>query len=267
MKDIRANQVPTVQSPSEIYHEASKLRRHDNLFKTIYSVNNFPEIRRVIAKPCTSHPGFPAIALPTDFAGLDRSASQVLLERKSAREFSGASMPLADMAAILYFGSAVTRETVDEFGITWGFRCAPSGGALYPIDIYCVVNRVASLEGGLYGYDAGSHSLQLLKQHDYVESLVKATYVANAGMASFCVLMAANFARSKFKYGERAYRFALLEAGHICQNMLLAAEAVRRGAYPIGGYIDDILDDLIGVDGCDRAVIYGLMAGCVEAGR
>jgi SagB-type dehydrogenase family enzyme len=167
------------------------------------------------------------------------------------------------LAALLYFGAAVTRETVDEFRIKWGFRCAPSGGALYPIDTYCFVFKVVSLEPGLYACDCKAHELQLLKRCDFEHSLSEATYAAESlQTASFCILMVANFSRSKFKYDERAYRFVLLEAGHIVQNMLLSVACSGHNAFPIGGYLDDALNGLVGVDGCDQAVVYGLIAGC-----
>jgi SagB-type dehydrogenase family enzyme len=63
------------------------------------------------------------------------------------------------------------------------------------------------------------------------------------------------------KYGERAYRFVLLEAGHIAQNMLLVGECLGHGTLPLGGYVDDQINDLVGVDGCDRAVVYGVLLG------
>jgi SagB-type dehydrogenase family enzyme len=264
MTSMNANEVAAIESPSETYHEASKLRSEETSLATIYSVNNFPQIRRIIAKPAMSRNGFPTFALPKEFGGIDHGAAQLFLKRESSRTFSGVSISVIDLAAILYFGAAVTREAFDEFGIKWGFRCAPSGGALYPVDIYCVINRVVSLDAGLYFYDPSSHALQLLKKQGVAQALAKATYSTGSTSASFCVLLVGNFGRSKFKYGERAYRFVLLEAGHICQNMLLMINILRHSAFPLGGFLDDVLNDLIGIDGRDEAVVYGVMAGCAE---
>jgi SagB-type dehydrogenase family enzyme len=79
--------------------------------------------------------------------------------------------------------------------------------------------------------------------------------------AALCVLLVGNFPRTKFKYGERGYRFALLEAGHLAQNILLIAEALGLGALPVGGYVDAHLNALVGVDGCEQAVLYGVVIG------
>ena len=67
--------------------------------------------------------------------------------------------------------------------------------------------------------------------------------------------------RIKFKYGERGYRFLLLEAGHIAQNLLLAAEADGMGGVAIGGFLDDPLNDLLDLDGVEEAVVYMVLAG------
>ena len=67
--------------------------------------------------------------------------------------------------------------------------------------------------------------------------------------------------RSSFKYGQRAYRFALLEAGHVAQNLLLAAEGLDLGALPVGGFFDDELNRLLQLDGCQEFVVYLVLMG------
>ena len=79
--------------------------------------------------------------------------------------------------------------------------------------------------------------------------------------ASAVFLITAVFGRSKIKYGERAYRFALLEAGHAMQNLLLAATGLGLGSCPVGGFIDDRLHDLIGIDGVEEAALYAGIIG------
>ena len=69
------------------------------------------------------------------------------------------------------------------------------------------------------------------------------------------------FHRCRVKYGERGYRFCLLEAGHIAQNLLLAASAEGLAALPIGGFIDDELNEMAGLDGVEAAVLYLVLVG------
>jgi SagB-type dehydrogenase family enzyme len=69
------------------------------------------------------------------------------------------------------------------------------------------------------------------------------------------------FWRSRFKYGQRGYRFALLEAGHVVQNAVLAAAALGLAALPVGGFYDRRLDAVVGADGLDEASVYALTIG------
>ena len=69
------------------------------------------------------------------------------------------------------------------------------------------------------------------------------------------------FWRSRFKYGLRGYRFALLEAGHLVQNLVLAAGALEVGALPLGGFYDRRVDELVGADGLDEATVYAVLLG------
>lgn len=124
---------------------------------------------------------------------------------------------------------------MDDHGVTWGLRCSPSGGALYPLDVYCVVQHALDVEPGVHSYDPAAHALQLLQPGLLAEELAAATFLGDTVQrASVLVLLAANFSRTKFKYGERGYRFALLEAGHVTQNLLLSAESLGLGALPPG---------------------------------
>src|SRR3984957_10518994 len=251
---MRVKEELGIQSPSELYREASKLGVHDSLLQTIASVNNHPKIRSVISRPALSQRCIATVRLPKNLDVVKQDVRQTFLQRQSSRDFSGLEVPLDDLGAILYFGGGITREVVDQFGINWGFRSAPSGGALYPIDIFCVVNKVTSLTAGIYAYNGSTHSLQLLKEGKYEAELIRGTYLADSiPESAFCILMVANFNHSKFKYGERAYRFILIEAGHIAQNILLIVENLAHSAFPIGGYIDDELNDPIELDVINQA--------------
>jgi SagB-type dehydrogenase family enzyme len=74
-------------------------------------------------------------------------------------------------------------------------------------------------------------------------------------------VITAMFWRSRFKYGLRGYRFALLEAGHVVQNIALAATALRIPALPLGGFYDRRVDDVVGADGLDEATVYAVLLG------
>jgi SagB-type dehydrogenase family enzyme len=67
--------------------------------------------------------------------------------------------------------------------------------------------------------------------------------------------------RMRFKYQDRSYRYGLLEAGHIGENVYLAATSMGLGACGIGAYMDDEINAMLGVDGVEEATVYMLSAG------
>jgi SagB-type dehydrogenase family enzyme len=83
------------------------------------------------------------------------------------------------------------------------------------------------------------------------------------GQAAVCVVLSAVFQRTRWKYRERAYRYILLEAGHIGQNLYLSATSLGLGACAVGAFHDDKLNDLLGVDGEEEAALYILAVGKV----
>jgi len=158
---------------------------------------------------------------------------------------------------LLYLADGITAH---KYGI--GFRSAPSAGALYPIEIYPVVNRVTGLEPGIYHYNVRDHALELLKGGDYRGQLIRYCLGQEMpGTANVVLILTAIFHRTRWKYRERAYRYVMLEAGHIGQNIYLAATAMGMGACAIGAFLDDPINRLLEVDGVREAVVYLLTVG------
>jgi SagB-type dehydrogenase family enzyme len=251
-------------SPSELYHENSKLHCSDlGLYAWIHYVNTSPEIRQVISRPATHYRGYPAIPLTKDFPPTPHCFEEVVIRRRSRREFSGLPMPLQTLAKILYLGDGVVDYLQAGDGSTWSLRTAPSGGGLYPIDLYCAVMRVDGLAPGLYFYNPAQHSLEQLLKQDLTQALAAIAPAAEASIsqASICIILSSVMSRIKFKYGERAYRFVLLEAGHVAQNLLLAAQAEAVNAFAVGGFLDDPLNDLLHLDGVEEAALYFVLMG------
>lgn len=259
----REKQIRSQSSAAEDYHEASKLRASDwATTQAVWLANNSPQIRMVVARGAPTFRGAPQVELPREDGNDLGNLRDALLGRSSCRTFSGAPLPLEHLASILFYSTAVTSEQQDSLGIVWGHRCAPSGGALFPIDAYCIALNVEQLAPGRYYHDPHTHSLALLAEGDFRPLLANATYLyAALETACACIVLVANFPRMKFKYGERTYRFALIESGHIAQNMLLAASALQFGAVPVGGFVDDDMNAMLGLDGIDQAALYAIIVG------
>ena len=233
------------------------------LYSWIAHVNSSPDVRGVISRPFTHYRGYPAIPLTRDFAPTSRSFEDIVEQRRSARDFSSEPISIESLSKILYLGDGISQWWHTPDGFDWPLRTAPSGGGLYPIETYCIVLRVEGLMPGLYFYHQLNHSLECVLEQDLTEILTEAIpgQAESVRQASACIVLSAVMPRIKFKYGERGYRFLMLEAGHIAQNLLLTAEAEGLGGVAVGGYLDDPLNALLRLDGVEEAVVYLALIG------
>jgi SagB-type dehydrogenase family enzyme len=246
----------------ELFHENSKTSRHERhlMYPTHPSnqtiVRAMARLRRV--KPYTD---MAKIVLPTGFPRSSSTLDDVLVRRASARAFEGGAIELAHLAKILAMSYGVTRSN-DETPFPRPFRAVPSGGALYPLELYVEATFVEGLERGLYHYDPEDHSLDLLRT-GAPDADLNGFFVQSdlASAAAAIVFVSAIFYRSTFKYGDRGYRFVLIEAGHLAQNAALTALDLGLDAVGIGGYFDRDVDRYLAFDGIDESTVYVVFLG------
>lgn len=201
------------------------------------------------------YPQAPRVNLLTTDERAEMSLEEAVRARRSVRSYAETPLTLADLGRLLSAAQGITEPRGE-------LRAAPSAGALYPIEVYPVAHRVADLESGVYHYAVATHELELLEQGDLRASLSNAGLGQGfLGQANVCFVLTAIFQRTRWKYRERTYRYVLLEAGHIAQNLCLAATAMGLGSCPVGAFLDDDLNALIGLDGRDEAALYIVAAG------
>jgi SagB-type dehydrogenase family enzyme len=248
-----------VDDAAEAYHEASKLSpltTDHRLPGRLLAVSR--PLRASAARAVKRHPGAPSRRLPRPDLGSTTLAT-ALLRRRSTRDFGREPLAARKLAGLLHAGYGITGWTTQP---PQPLRAAPSGGALYPLDVYPVVVAVRGFAPGIYHFDPLEHRLELLRDGEPSQALAKLTvYPELLERAAVVVFIAAMFWRSRFKYGLRGYRFTLLEAGHVVQNMLLAAAALDLAAVPVGGFYDRIADDYLSLDGVNESVVYALSVG------
>jgi SagB-type dehydrogenase family enzyme len=242
----------SLDDPAEIFNEASRLYPDvaPGRLTTLFELARSPELQQTVARSSRTHGQRPGVDLPQ--AGVGRmSLGDALAQRRSLSAAEPTVLSLEHLAALL---AATYRSTR-------GRRPVPSGGALYPLELYVVALAVESLDAAAYHYDPFRHRLERIGPG--VRAGVGAALVepSLAEHATALVVVTAMFWRSRFKYGLRGYRFALLEAGHAVQNTVLAATALRVPALPLGGFYDRRVDDLVGADGLDEATVYAVLLG------
>lgn len=198
------------------------------------------------------YPSAPKVSLPPPKTSSGPELWQTLESRRSVRAYSDEPLSRQELSQLLWASQGITAEVSGT-----GLRTAPSAGALYPIETYICVNRVKGLDSGLYHYDIENHRLDVLKEGDFSQDLKRGALDQQmAQKAAVVFIWSAVFQRSKWKYLQRAYRYVLLDAGHIAQNLALAAEGMNLGSCQIGAIYDDELNQLLDLDGISESVIY-----------
>lgn len=181
---------------------------------------------------------------------------KLIRRRKSNRDFSGVPVDHKALSTLLKYSCGIT-------GKSGGARAQPSGGGRFPIETYPIVFRgSAEVPSGLYHYNVKQHALDVLWERyfskDDIGALFSYPWVQDS---SFAVVLTAIFNRNQMKYGERGYRYTMLEAGHIGQNIYLNATALGLKCCALGGTRDVNLEKLIDIDGETESVVYGLVLG------
>jgi SagB-type dehydrogenase family enzyme len=130
------------------------------------------------------------------------------------------------------------------------------------LEIYVHSSRVEGWEPGLYHYSAAENQMRRLHTGDLhgplSEALVQSELATNASALFFITAL---FERTIFKYEDRGYRFILLEAGHVAQNINLVATALGLGCLNVGGFFDRQVDVMLGLDGVTQSTIYMVAVG------
>jgi SagB-type dehydrogenase family enzyme len=189
-------------------------------------------------RPLTE-PALPRIRLSRRHGwwGLDR----IIRRRRTIRALVARPISLRWLSRILSNANGVTQwhPSLGD-APSWPFRAVPSAGALYSIELRIAALHVPGLERGVYRYHPYDHCLERTDSHLRLEQLAEASLHHDSVRASAAVIaLCADCDRLIAKYGDRGYRFALLEAGHIAQNVLLTCTALGLAAVPIGGFLDD----------------------------
>ncbi|MFQ6090059.1 MAG: SagB/ThcOx family dehydrogenase [Candidatus Bipolaricaulia bacterium] len=180
---------------------------------------------------------------------------EAIRRRRSVRDYSREPLSLEELARLLFHAVGVTGSQSYQ-------RAAPSAGGLTPVEIYPVVNHVEGIERGLYHYDAIDHILHVLRREALRREIARACldqdFLSDAGAV---LVLSAVHRRTAWKYGPRAYRYALLDAGHVAQNIQLEAASLGLGACAIGAFFDAELNQLLNLEEEEEFAVLAVSVG------
>jgi len=181
------------------------------------------------------------------------SLEKAIAERRSVREYGNKPLTLAEISQLLWAAQGVTSPS--------GYRTAPSGGALYPLEVYAIIGNAEGIEKGIYKYKPQKHEVIKVKNGDVRNELSRAalgqTSVAD-GAVSFVIT--AVYERTTRKYGDRGIRYVYMEAGHAAQNVCLQAVSLGIGTVVVGAFRDDEVKKVISMSDDERP-LYIIPAG------
>jgi len=202
------------------------------------------------------YPNCKKIKLPKPEPG-SMNVESAITNRRSVRYFKDEAIKLGHLSQILFSGAGITYT---RSGLA--LRAAPSGGALYPIELYVVVNNVDTLEKGLYHYQVKDSSLALIKAGDFNKDIHIASHEqAAVGNSPITIIITARFERSTRKYTDRGYRYTYIECGAVGENIFLQTISMGLGTVMVGAFNDDKLNDFVGIDGVEEAALLIMPIG------
>lgn len=256
-------------SLSLLYHENSKLTRH-SLRVQGEKINSFvtPYVVQRAIQPYKHYPNYEKIDLNPYISNTPNiDFFKLLSERRSTRIFDkNFKISLNEISNILYNSYGVSKKVkIDNqpFEGSMGYRNVPSAGGLYPLEVYVVLFN-SHIKNGLYHYRPDENSLEKLKVGDYKEyisSIIKAEPHIEIKSSSAVILITSIVERQFIKYGERAYRLMLQEVGFVSQTISLIIEAYKLGSCWVGGYLDDKINNFIGIDGSYETINNVIVIG------
>ncbi len=230
------------------------------LRESAYKRDTIKQIKRpAIAQVPTfkEYPDAPKIKLPRTWELSEARITPLLQNRRSLRKYMAEPLKIEELAFMLWASQGITAKSDN-----YSFRTAPSGGALYPVETYLSANLVEDLAPGLYHFDPRNFCLDQISKKDSATD-VAACCLDQKFMANSAVsfIWSGVLRRMLSKYGNRGMRYVLLDAGHICQNLLVAAEATGNGACPVAAFYDEEMNNLLGLDATEETALYAAAVG------
>ena len=180
--------------------------------------------------------------------------AQAIRNRRSRRTYRNESLTVEELSFLLWATQGISRRIDDGHA----FRTVPSAGCRHALETYLCVLNVAGVDRGLYRYLPLEHQLLLECGDDRLaQRIVTAAFgQASPGKAAVTFIWTAVPYRMEWRYGGAAHKVIALDAGHVCQNLYLACEAIGAGTCAMAAYDQEEMDRLVGVDGTDEFVIY-----------
>jgi SagB-type dehydrogenase family enzyme len=237
---------------------------HDFFTQTGYRPEAMPSGRGGSPAPLyKAYPDAPRLKLDAPSQAQMSQLFDTIAQRRSVRNFAGTPVTLPQLSQLLWATQGITLRE-DEARL----RAAPSAGGLYPVETYVAINSGDGIGAGLYHYNIEEFSLEKLKGGSVGPALADAClgqmFMATCAAA---FIWTAIYKRVMWRYGKRGVRYIFMDAGHIGENLQLAAAALGLGCCAVGSFYDEEVSALLGLDGKDEFPVYLSVVGAPRTMR
>jgi SagB-type dehydrogenase family enzyme len=204
--------------------------------------------------PFKVYPGAEGLGLPPPALEPGLPLRDAAARYAPASAFEASSLSLGELGRLLHLTNGVTGEL--RYGQeSIPLRAAPSAGALYAGEVYVVAERVRGVPKGIYYYRVAGHELLQIQLGSFAGEVGRALErPGDVDKAAAVILLSNVFGRYGWRYANRGYRYALIDSGHIGENLRLAAVSAGLAERSFLRFHDDALNALIGLDGRAEAV-------------
>jgi SagB-type dehydrogenase family enzyme len=230
----------------------------DNLRQTV-DFSRTDQARRIPPPPVEKPYSADAkrIALPkaetlTKIGNIDLKTA--IANRESCRSFSDEPLTLDELAFLLW----ATQGIKLKLDAGHALRTVPSAGCRHAFETYLCVLNVQGLEKGIYRYLPLEHQLLFEFSTENLEQKITSAALGQPypGDAAVTFIWTTIPYRMEWRYGLAAHKVIALDAGHLCQNLYLACEAIGAGTCAIAAYNQEEMDNLLKIDGDEEFTIY-----------
>ena len=213
-----------------------------------------------IEKPYRSDQGLISLSHPHDFIDSYRIDLQsAIRNRESRRKYIAKPMSLRELSLLVWATQGIRRQIDSGHAL----RTVPSAGARHALETYLAVLNVETLEPGFYRYLPLEHKL-VVESLDTTtgQKIARACFFQNwVADAAVVFIWTTIPYRMEWRYDVAAHRVILIDAGHVCQNLYLSCEAIGAGTCALAAYDQDLMDQILGLDGDDEFAIYAAAVG------
>ena len=199
---------------------------------------------------------------PQDLKFRSFDLSAFIDNRRTIRKYAEKPLSINELSFLLWATQGLTKNLSDERSL----RTVPSAGARHAFETVLLINNVDGLKHGLYRYIVSKHKLLPLDfNKEEIENLVlgfrNINLIASSAVTFLWICVPE---RMTWKFNARGFRYLLLDAGHICQNLYLAAEAVDCGCCGIGAFDDEEVNAVLKFDESGHFLAYAASIGKVN---